>query len=65
MNQITCPLDGTPCAADCPDRFYDREEGGCLLTMQIERGESVMVANVRTHEVICFADGIRKVAPLP
>lgn len=66
MQQITCPLDGTPCASDCPDRFYDREEGGCLLTMQLERGASIMVADVRKHELVCLTpDGGRKVAHIP
>lgn len=29
MQSIICPLDGTPCDPECPDRFHDTEgEGG-------------------------------------
>lgn len=39
MNKdITCPLDRRPCERDCPDRYTDRPEGGCLLTTALELG---------------------------
>ena len=37
MQQIICPVDGQPCEPDCPDRFTDRPEGGCLLSMLAEQ----------------------------
>lgn len=32
MNDRICPIDGKPCEKDCPDRFTDTPDGGCLLT---------------------------------
>ena len=34
---VLCPLDDTPCTKDCPDRYKDRAEGGCLLTTSLAR----------------------------
>lgn len=42
MNQLTCPLDGNPCAADCPDRYHDQPEGGCILTTAQELGAQII-----------------------
>ncbi len=42
MNQLTCPLDGNPCEADCPDRYVGRPEGGCLLTTAQEAGAKIV-----------------------
>lgn len=42
MKQLTCPLDGKPCAADCPDRYQDRPEGGCALTTAQELGAEIV-----------------------
>ena len=42
MNDRICPLDGKPCEKDCPDRFYDTPDGGCLLTMVQDRGGNIM-----------------------
>lgn len=33
MNDRICPIDGKPCEKDCPDRFTDTPDGGCLLTL--------------------------------
>ena len=33
MNDRICPIDGNPCEKDCPDRFTDTPDGGCLLTL--------------------------------
>lgn len=33
MNNRICPIDGKPCEKDCPDRFTDTPDGGCLLTL--------------------------------
>lgn len=42
MTDVICPLDGKPCEKDCPDRFVDTPDGGCLLTMSLEIGAHVM-----------------------
>lgn len=43
MEQIRCPIDGQPCAQDCPDRYTDCEEGGCVLTTAQELGVTVFI----------------------
>lgn len=40
---VICPVDGRPCAPDCPDRFYDRPDGGCLMTELQAHGASVLL----------------------
>lgn len=42
MNDRICPLDGKPCEKDCPDRFHDTPDGGCLLTMVQDRGGNIL-----------------------
>ena len=42
MKQLTCPLDGKPCEADCPDRYHDQPEGGCALTTAQELGAQII-----------------------
>lgn len=42
MKQIICPLDGKPCQADCPDRYTDTAEGGCLMTTAQEQGAQLI-----------------------
>ena len=42
MTQITCPIDGRPCEATCPDRYVDRPDGGCLLTTLMEFSGSTL-----------------------
>ena len=42
MQSIICPLDNTPCDPECPDRFHDTEEGGCILTLAAEMGCRVL-----------------------
>lgn len=42
MEQLTCPLDGKPCERDCPDRYHDRPEGGCMLTTAQELGAKIL-----------------------
>lgn len=42
MSDRICPLDGKPCEKDCPDRFHDTPDGGCLLTMAQDMGGNVM-----------------------
>lgn len=42
MSDRICPLDGKPCEKDCPDRFHDTPDGGCLLTMVQDMGGNVM-----------------------
>ena len=42
MKQVTCPLDGKPCEPDCPDRYHDEPEGGCVLTTAQELGAKIV-----------------------
>lgn len=42
MKQLTCPIDGKPCTADCLDRYHDRPEGGCMLTTAQEQGAQII-----------------------
>ena len=42
MDQLICPLDGKPCEANCPDRYHDQPEGGCILTTAQELGFQIM-----------------------
>lgn len=41
MEQLICPIDGQPCEPDCPDRYHDQPEGGCILTTAQELGASI------------------------
>lgn len=43
MKQLVCPIDGKPCEKDCPDRYIDRAEGGCVLTTAREMGFNVLI----------------------
>lgn len=40
MKQTICPIDGKPCAKDCPDRYQDRP--GCILTTAQEQGAQII-----------------------
>lgn len=51
MQQIICPADGRPCDPDCPDRFHDREEGGCLMTMLLEHSDATLIIGANTPEI--------------
>lgn len=42
MKQLICPVDGKPCDPQCPDRYIDREQGGCFLTTAQELGFTLM-----------------------
>lgn len=42
MNDRICPIDGKPCEKDCPDRFHDTPDGGCLLTLCQDMGIPVL-----------------------
>lgn len=42
MNQLICPLDNLPCELDCPDRYKDQPEGGCMLTTAREMGARIL-----------------------
>lgn len=42
MQAITCPIDNTPCDPECPDRFHDQPEGGCILTLAQELGAKLL-----------------------
>lgn len=43
MQQLICPLDGLHCEKDCPDRYHDEPEGGCLLTTFLELGGNTLI----------------------
>lgn len=43
MQQVICPIDGKPCAPDCPDRFHNTPEGGCFLTAAMEHADAVLL----------------------
>lgn len=43
MNEIICPIDGRPCDPDCPDRYIDQPDGGCILTTVAELSDSVII----------------------
>ena len=40
MEQLICPLDGSPCEKDCLDRYIDRP--GCVLTTAQELGAKII-----------------------
>lgn len=42
MKKIICPIDNRPCEQNCPDRYIDRTEGGCILTTAQEMGASLV-----------------------
>lgn len=42
MKQVICPLDRKPCSRDCPDRYQDQPEGGCMLTTPQEPGAQII-----------------------
>jgi len=42
MKQIICPIDGKPCEKNCPDRYTDWREGGCVLTTAQELGATII-----------------------
>lgn len=42
MDQLICPLAGTPCERDCPDRYVDQPEGGCILTTAQKLGCTII-----------------------
>lgn len=43
MNQIICPIDGKPCEENCPDRYIDQPEGGCILTTAMEFADVTII----------------------
>lgn len=49
MNDIICPLDGSPCAKDCPDRYVDNPEGGCVLTTMMKHADAVIIVRRSAH----------------
>ena len=69
MRQVICPLDGKPCEQDCPDRYIDQPEGGCILTTAMELGCSVISLNAspipkRKGGDLMEKQGLKKVCPL-
>lgn len=43
MKDRICPIDGKPCEKDCPDRYRDTPEGGCLLTTLLDQGGRIVM----------------------
>lgn len=54
MRQVICPLDGKPREQDCPDRYIDQPEGGCILTTAEELGAQVVVLDEASGTVGCI-----------
>ena len=52
MKQRICPLDGKPCAPDCPDRCHDEPAGGCILTAAVEQGGKVVQLDDGTAAIV-------------
>ena len=52
MQAIICPLDGAPCDPECPDRWNDRPEGGCLLSMLMEHSDASLITSGNFHTII-------------
>lgn len=52
MQQKICPLDGQPCAPDCPDRYRDEPAGGCVLTTAREQGGKVVRLDDATAAIV-------------
>ncbi len=48
--QLLCPLDGKTCETNCPDRYVDQAEGGCLMTDVLKRGGAVIVLDEGTPQ---------------
>lgn len=42
MKDRICPIDSRPCEKDCPDRFKDTPDGGCLLTLFEDMGAQIV-----------------------
>lgn len=42
MTDRICPIDGSPCEKDCPDRFVDTPDGGCTLTLVQDMGGQLL-----------------------
>lgn len=53
---ITCPLDGRPCERDCPDRYADRPEGGCLLTTALEWDHTLVTLGEKDVAIVFPAE---------
>ncbi len=50
MQQVICPIDNKPCEVDCPDRYRDALEGGCLMTTAMEFGVNLLILKEATNE---------------
>lgn len=50
MENLICPLDGKPCEQDCPDRYHDQPEGGCVLTTFLELGGNILFISKRGEQ---------------
>ena len=57
VREVTCPLDGKPCDPECPDRFHDRPEGGCVLTLAQDLGAAVKPINDEYAVIIFTPEG--------
>lgn len=63
MNQVKCPLDGKPCERDCPDRYQDRPEGGCFLTIAQSMGAQILDLGGGSVGMLFMPEDKEKAAP--
>lgn len=40
---VTCPYTGRPCEGGCPNRYWDRPEGGCLFADLAKACDAVII----------------------
>ncbi len=57
MEQRRCPLDGKPCEVNCPDRYRDEPEGGCILTTALDLGADLYRLDGGRDTAIVFTPG--------
>ena len=40
---VACPYTGRPCEGGCPNRYWDRPEGGCLFADLAKACDAVII----------------------
>lgn len=57
VKQLICPIDGKPCEKDCPDRYRDTPNGGCILTTAQELGAHLLQLNSEYTAIVFTPEG--------